>query len=182
MLRTVRVLGLILLTGVAGTTIASAQAGKFLYVGGGLTVPAGDYKDDGAKTGFVADVGLGTNVGSGGRLFAFADIFYGKNNYPDDEGSTTLMGGGANIGIQSSGSSSRVYGYGGLGLQQHKYNPPGGGDGGSSTKPYARGAVGISLGSGNTTFWAEVGYLMGFKDEGYSTAYLPIMAGISIGW
>jgi len=181
MLRLARVLALALCAALVGASAATAQANKFIYAGGGLTVPAGDYKDGGAKTGYVADVGLGTNLGSG-RLFAFADVFYGKNSYPNDEGSTSLMGGGANLGVQSSGSSSRVYGYAGLGMQQHKYNPPGGGDGGSSTKPYARGALGISLGSGNTTFWAEAGYLMGFKDEGYSTAYLPIMAGISIGW
>lgn len=181
MLRMVRVLSLVLSAACLTAGAAAAQASKFLYVGGGMTMPTGDYKEY-AKSGFMADVGLGTNVGSSGRVFAFADIFYGKNNHEDDDGSTTLMGGGANLGIQSSGSSTRIYGYAGLGMQQHKYNPPGGGDGGSETKPFGRGAVGISLGSGNTTFWAEIGMIQGFGGDDGNTAYMPILAGISIGW
>jgi hypothetical protein len=162
-----------------------AQAGKYLYVGGGATLPMGDYKDfgggDGAKTGFMADVGLGTNLGSSGKMFGFVDMFYGKNSHDTDDESTTLIGGGANIGMQTSGTSSRLYGYVGGGLQSHKYNAAGGVDGGSETNPFARGALGISLGSGNTTFWLEAGYVLGFGDEGAKTSYVPLLAGISIG-
>lgn len=181
MLRSARALFLVLAAFTVGSSTALAQASKFLYVGGGLTMPSGDYKEY-AKSGFLADVGLGTNVGSSGKMFAFVDIIYGKNNHDDEGDSTTLMGGGANIGIQSTGSSARIYGYAGAGMQQHKYNPSGGGDGGSETKPYGRGAIGVSLGSGNTTFWAEVGMIQGFGGDDGNTGYMPIIAGISIGW
>lgn len=176
-----RVLGGVMVAMLAMSQSSAAQSTKYVYLGGGLTMPSGDFKDF-AKTGWVADVGLGTSLGSSGRVFGFVDVFYGKNDHDTDGDSTTLMGGGANIGIQSTGSSARVYGYAGLGMQNHKFNTDGVGDGESETKPFGRGAVGISLGSGNTTFWAEVGMVQGFGADNGNTAYLPIMAGISIGW
>lgn len=183
--RLVRVLALALLALVMVTTLGAAQATKFFYLGGGATIPTGDFKDfgagDGAKTGFMADVGIGTSVGSSGRVFAFADVFYGKNNHDTADESTTLTGGGVNIGIQSSGTAARVYGYVGAGLQSHKYNPAAG-ESDSETKGFGRGAVGVSLGSGKTTFWAEIGMVQGFGADDGNTTYLPLLAGVSIGW
>lgn len=175
MRRMLRLVGAVMVAMLALSQASAAQTTKFFAIGGGLTVPTGDYKDY-AKTGWVADAALGTNIGSSGKVFGFVDVFYGKNDHDTDGDSTTLMGGGANIGIQSTGSSARVYGYAGIGMQNHKFNSDGAGDGESDSQVFGRGAVGISLGSGRTTFWAEVGMIQG------DTAYLPIMAGISFGW
>lgn len=180
MSRMVHVLALAVLVSWAGAGSAAAQ-NKFLFLGGGLTMPSGDYKEY-AESGFMAGAGVGTSIGSSGKVFGFVDGFYGKNNHDFEGESTTLMGGGVNVGVQSTGSSARVYGYAGLGMQNHKYNPAGGGDGGSETKPFGRAAVGISLGSGKVTFWAEAGMLQGFGGDDGNTAYMPILAGISIGW
>lgn len=180
MLRQLRVTGLVLVGLLAAATGAMAQSGKYLYLGAGMTMPMGDYKEY-AKTGWMGSIGLGTDLGSSGSLFGFVDGFFGKNSHDDEGDSTTLMGGGLNLGVQSQGGPARVYGYAGLGMQNHKYNTTGVGDGASETKPYARGAVGLSLGSGKTTFWVELGMLQGFGGDGGNTAYMPILAGISIG-
>lgn len=179
MLRLVRILALVVIVGFLGWNEAGAQTRPWLALGGGLTSPIGDYKEY-AKTGWVADVALGRKLGGSGNLEAFADVFYGKNNHDDEGDSTTLMGGGLNLMVTSTGSAARVYGYGGLGMQNHKYNTTGAGDGESDTKPYARGALGISLGSGRTTFWVELGIVQGFGGDGGNTAYMPILAGIGI--
>jgi hypothetical protein len=170
---------LAVLTSLSAT--ASAQVpSTSVFVGGGATVPIGDYKEY-AKTGFLADAGIGRTFGSG-RVFAFADVFYGRNSHETADESTTLLGGGANVGLSSTAGTVRPYAYVGLGMQNHKYNPAGGGDGGSETKPYGRGAVGLSLGSGKTTFWVEAGLIQGFGGDDGNTGYLPIQAGISISW
>jgi hypothetical protein len=180
MVRPGRVIVAALVAALAFAAEGSAQGGETqLYLGGGATMPIGDYKEF-AKTGWMASVGLGRTFGSG-SVFGFVDGFYGKNSHETEDESTTLMGGGANIGISMVGAGPRLYGYAGLGMQNHKYNPAGGGDGGSETNPYARGAIGVSVGSGKTTFWAELGMLQGFGGDGGNTAFLPIMAGISIG-
>lgn len=180
MRRMLRLAGAVVVAMLALSQSSAAQS-KFLYIGGGATMPMGDYKEY-AKTGFMADVGLGTNIGSSGKMFGFVDVIYGKNSHDTTDESTTLMGGGANIGMQSSGASTRIYGYVGAGMQNHKYNPAGGGDGGSETKPYGRGALGLSFGSGKTTFWVEAGVIQGFGGDDGNTAYMPIIAGVSIGW
>lgn len=181
MVRSVRIMGVVL----AATTLlvgtASAQGpSTWVFAGGGATMPMGDYGDY-AKTGFMADVGVGRNFGSG-RVFAFADIFYGKNNHETDGESTTLIGGGANIGISSTAAKARPYAYVGLGMQNHKFNSDGAGDGESETKAYGRGAVGVSLGAGKTTFWIEAGLVQGFGGDDGNTGYVPILAGVSISW
>lgn len=179
--RSMRVFGGVFLALAALSVTAEAQGpSTWVFAGGGATIPIGDYGDY-AKTGFIADVGLGRTFGSG-RVFAFADVFYGKNNHETADESTSLIGGGGNIGISSTASSARPYAYVGLGMQNHKFNPAGGGDGGSETKPYGRGAVGVSLGSGKTTFWIEAGLIQGFGGDDGNTGYLPIQAGVSISW
>lgn len=179
--RSRRVFGVLALALIAFSATAAAQGpSTWMFAGGGMTVPIGDYKEY-AKTGFFADVGVGRTFGSG-RMFAFADLFYGKNNHETADGSTSLVGGGLNIGISSTAEKARPYAYAGLGMQNHKFNPAGGGDGGSETRPYGRGAVGVSLGSGKTTFWIEAGLIQGFGGDDGNTGYLPIQAGISISW
>lgn len=179
MVRPVRVLGAVLVAATIIGAEASAQGSKYLYLGGGATIPMGDYKEF-AKTGWMGSIGLGTSLGSG-NMFAFVDGFYGKNSHEGvaDE-STTLLGGGVNLGIRTSGVT-HLYGYAGAGMQNHKYNPAVG-EGASETKPYGRAAVGVGTGSGRVSFWAELGVLQGFGGDGGNTAYLPILAGISIGW
>lgn len=181
MRRRVRVFGAVATFVVGLTAVGMAQGpSTWVFAGGGATVPIGDYGDY-AKTGFLADAGVGRTFGSG-RVFAFADIFYGKNTHETTDESTSLLGGGVNIGISSTASTVRPYAYAGLGMQNHKFNPAGGGDGGSETKAFGRGAVGVSLGAGKTTFWIEAGLIQGFGGDGGNTGYVPIQAGVSFSW
>lgn len=158
---------------------AAAQGRTFLSLGAGATIPTSDYGDY-AKTGWMGGLGVGTAVGSG-NMFVMASGFFGKNSHEgEDNSSTTLMGGGANIGMMSSGERARLYGYVGGGLQNHKYNPSGDDEGDSEAKPYANGWVGVSLGSAKARPWIQGGMVMGLGGE--KTSYFGVMAGISIGW
>lgn len=187
MLRMLRVLCAVGLLTIGAVSGASAQS-KFFSVGLGATMPSGDFGEY-ANTGWMASAGVGSGIGSG-NMFISGNVFMGKNAHDagdldEDVGSTTLTGVGANVGMMTSGAM-KFYGQVGIGMMQHKYNPPeqfeGECDDCSDTKMYFGGAVGALFGSGKKQFFAQAGLMSRSGDEGDGTQFLTISAGLRFGF
>lgn len=159
----------------AASTAAEAQGRKWFSVGGGMTMPTGDFKNEkDAKNGWMTGAALGTGIGSG-NLFVMAKGFYGKNDSDHHEGETmTLAGGSLNLGLMSRGEMARIYGYVGGGLQSYTNNEH---EEDNATGVLGNAAVGLSVGRGATRFWVQGGLAMN-----KTASYIPVMAGISIGF
>ncbi len=170
--RVFAVAGLLVLAGSVGL---EAQSRKFVSLGGGLTMPTGDFKnDEEAKSGWMTGAALGTGIGSG-NLFVMASGFYGKNGSDHAEGeTTTLTGGTLNVGLMSGGDMVRLYGYAGAGLQNYSNNEHQEENG---TSALGNVAVGLSIGRASTRFWFQGGLAMN-----KTASYIPVLAGISFGF
>ena len=85
-------LGSALLAGAVAVLVSAAPAGaQYIFLGGGATLPMGDYKDF-AKTGWIATAGVGFDVGSRG-LWVEGQGYYGSNKHDDGSGDKTdLLG------------------------------------------------------------------------------------------
>jgi len=96
----------------------SAQASVFL--GGGLTIPTGEYSDY-AKTGWNGFGGVLFAVGEAG-LAVGAEGFFGSNSH-DYEGDKTNLYGGMGLVSYSidTGSSAAPFVFGGVGYMTHSY-------------------------------------------------------------
>lgn len=190
MLRQLRVSSALLLVTTLATSSLAAQSKTFFSVAAGATMPSGSKDSDDygayAKTGWMGMVAVGTAVGKG-NAFVQLNAFMGKNKHeaPDD-GSTTLTGGGASVGISSSGSGMRFYGMVGGGLMQHKYNPADDAecDDCSDSKPYLSGAVGVRFGTKSKSLFVQGGMTTRIsEDEGEGTTkFMSLMAGIRFGF
>jgi len=132
-----------------GTLLAASAApataqeqGINIGVGGGITLPTGDFKDA-AKTGWhgLANVGYGLKSGLGLR----GDFFYGQNNLKDNGAGVTgkfkLAGGLGNVTYTFSGGKSAILPYviGGVGFFNGKADVSGAGLKGSSETKFAWG-------------------------------------------
>lgn len=168
----------------AGTHGVSAQEAReeagprrFFTVGAGATLPLGEFKDEG-KAGFLTGVGIGSGIGSG-NLFLLGSAFYGRNGVSEEgheDDYFALRGGTVNLGLMGSGEGVRPYGYVGLGVQRveekgedHSH--------GAENETFGNAAVGLSFGRGSTRVWVQGGAVLGGEH-----AYLPVSAGVSIGF
>ncbi len=159
---------------------AAAQSTPFVFFGAGATFPMGDYKEY-AKTGWLANAGVGTSIGSKG-LWVGADLFYGSNKHkaPDDGDKTNLLIGLATIGYNfKPGAKVTPYVHGSVGMLNHKYVPATGTGGSESMIAFGGGAGLLFKLGAKSSFWVEGRYLTASKD-GSSTAFVPILAGVSI--
>lgn len=175
MLRLFRVFAVAGLLVFAGSVSLEAQSRKFVSIGGGLTMPTGDFKNaEEAKSGWMTGAALGTGVGAG-NLFVMASGFYGKSGSDHDADEThTLTGGTLNLGMTSPGEMMRVYGYVGAGLQNYKNNEHLEDNG---TSVLGNAAVGLNFGRGTTRFWVQGGLALN-----KTASYIPVLAGISFGF
>lgn len=161
---------------VAVLVTASASQAQYVFLGGGASIPMGDFKDF-AKTGWMAQAGLGADIGDKG-LFIEAEGFYGKNKHkaPDDGDATNIIAGLAAVGYTFMQEKSvRPYVLGGAGFLMHQFDPAVG-DNETETKFAYTGAVGLGFRAGaKVNIWLEARFL-GTAD----TKVLPIMAGLTI--
>lgn len=65
----------------------------FIFVGGGLTIPTGDYADA-TKTGWMGTAGFGVPVAAGKASIGL-EGYYGSNSFDVGDGSIDLFGGAA---------------------------------------------------------------------------------------
>ena len=131
----------------------------FMYLGGGITFPTGDYKTY-AKTGWTSTAGLGLNFGKKANAWLDVEGYYGSNNHSDVVGDKTRVYGGMGaLGYMfAEGKKVRPYLTGGAGFLVHRYrsvnttiNPNT-----TETKFAYTGAAGLDFAVGpKTSFYVE---------------------------
>jgi len=156
--------------------VGMAQNRPSIFVGGGVTIPVGDYADL-AKTGWMATGGVVIPVGTRG-IFIPIEGLYGRNSSEvTGGGHRDLYGGTAGIGYRF-GDQSRVgvYLIGAGGFLVLRTDP---GTGTSATETefayFGAGGVDIPV-SGRVSLWIETRYFA----RG-DVKFVPVFAGISIG-
>jgi hypothetical protein len=167
-------LALLIMGGAA--TPAAGQVGFTL--GGGATVPVGDFGDV-AATGWMAMAGV--RLGLPLLPVGFrAEGLYGQN--PHDGAATdktVLYGAMANVIFQIGPPLVPVKPYliGGVGYLNHKFSPGNSGlPEADEWKPVFGGGVGVNVSLVMVGIFAEVRYLR--RDD---TSFFPIMAGLRLG-
>ncbi len=155
-----------------------AQRSGFVFAGGGLTVPRGDFKTiDLAKTGWIASGGGGVNLSK--SVWIEAEGWYGSNTHNDGTGDrTNLTAGLAAVGYElSPDAKGSAYVLGGGGMMINKLVLATG-TSVSSTKMALSGAAGFLYQlSKRTHLWVEGRYMHTMETGG--TTIIPITAGLS---
>lgn len=171
----------------------AGQAQAFLFLGGGATLPTGDFGKY-AGTGWMLGGGVGFPVGDKG-LMVGAEGFYGANSHDDYTPGEFLDGqggssdrtdlyGAAGVVAYRFGDMAKpgLYVLGLAGLMVHKYVPATGSGDSSTGFLYGAGAgVEIPLSKVNLWFegrWQAAGYSEGNDSE--TTSLFGLFAGISI--
>lgn len=116
MKRTIAIMVALAMLGIAGARDVSAQG---IFVGGGATIPTGDYGDF-ANTGWMAYAGVISPVGTQG-LSIGAEGYYGGNGYEATDGSSKLYGALALAGLTfgPADAAASPFVYGGVGFMSH---------------------------------------------------------------
>jgi hypothetical protein len=163
---------------------ASAQG---VFLGGGVTIPTGDYGEY-AKTGWMVEAGISFPIGENG-LYVFADGLYGSNSHSDHEGDKTNLLGGFG-GVEMSFANEDGAGpfiFAEVGFLRHGYRS-------EEHSEYEENDTGLAFGGGagygiplgeSLQGWVLGRYIQGqySEEEGsedWSTAFFGVMAGVSI--
>jgi opacity protein-like surface antigen len=157
-----------------GATAAQAQQGFLFGVGGGATVPLGDFNID-AKLGWHGLAIVGYNSATSPLGFRL-DGLYGENKLDGSNGKTKLAGGLAN-GVYEfgGGGGARPYLIGGAGVFNVKVPA------GSQTKFALGGGLGLAFPIGSDSrFFVEGRYVNVFTSN-INTSFIPFTAGITFG-
>jgi hypothetical protein len=171
MVRSIRTVGLSLVLLLGITSASSAQ----LFIGGGPTFPNGDYGEY-AKTGWLATVGIGFDLGTKG-LWLAPEFLYGSNSHSDIDGDkTNLYGGDAVLGYTFRRDKSvRPYIFGLGGYLVHQYSPADGEGDSEGAFAYGFGG-GLAFKLGGISLWSEARYMS--RD---GTNFVPILFGLQFG-
>ena len=172
-------------TAVVGIAAAQTPSARF-GLGGGATVPVGDYKDL-DKIGWHG-LGLVQFAVPASPVDIRVDALYGQTTHKDIgttpvPGNSKLYGGLANVVYNISPKlMARPYILGGVGVYHVKVSitsGPGASET-SETKFAFGGGGGVSVGVGQTHFFVE-GRFVSIRESGGSTSFVPITAGVSFG-
>jgi len=158
-----------ILTAAAPRPTAAQVEFSSVFLGGGGTIPVGDF-GDGFKTGWMGAAGFTLAIGDRG-VFAFAEGLYGQNDSEFTGGEKAkLYGGGGALGYRFGDQSKPgVYAYGSAGALVIDVGSP------ETQFSYGGGAgVDIPIGS-KAAIWIE-GRVVATKD----ITMVPVTAGISI--
>ena len=155
---------------------ATAQAqSPILFFGGGATIPNGEYGEY-AKTGWMANAGVGLPVGGKGFMVG-AEVLYGSNKHEFAGDKTNLTGANGFL-LYRFGDQAKTgfYVLGSGGMLNHSFKsesePE---DEGSDTKFAWSGGAGVDVPfGGNKSFWAE-GRYMARSD----TKFIALLVGLS---
>ena len=176
----------VVVTAVAGTSLAAAQSARF-GVGGGLTLPTSDYSDV-DKTGWHAlgkvDISIPMSPVS-----VRADVMYAQTTHKDVAGSpvdgnTKLAGGLASVvwKIPTAAPMVKPYLLAGGGVYNFKQTFPSspGTPEVSETKFTWGAGAGISLGVGPIHGFVE-GRYMSIQTSGTAVKFIPVTVGLAFG-
>jgi len=156
---------------------ASPARAQYVFFGGGLSIPVGDFKDY-AKKGWMATAGLGYDIGDKG-LWVEAEGYFGSNKHSDFEGDkTNLIGGMAAVGYSFMPDKSvSPYITGGVGILAHQFKsedfPE---DNETESKLGYTGAFGLGFRAGGKAHVFLEGRLLGSE----SSKAILALAGVSI--
>lgn len=163
----------------AATSSLSAQSKVSVGVGGGLTVPLGDF-GDAAKLGWHGTAHLGYGLPSG--LGFRGEFFYGQNKVDANvDAKFKLAGGMGSVTYDiKTGSGLKPYILGGVGYFQVKAE--GGGGSISESKVAFGGGAGLKFKAGSdANIFVESRYLS-VSTSGSSTTFIPLTVGVSFGF
>ncbi len=173
----------------AGTALAigatAAQAQVSFGVGGGVTLPLGDFKDV-AKTGWngLANIGYDLPSGVGVR----GDFYYGQNNAKGVPSGVSakwkLTGGLGNVLYSFGGAgSAQPYLIGSVGFMNLKATASSGGVSASAseTKMTFGGGAGLKFKAGSKASVFVEGRYLSINSSGSNANFIPITIGVNFG-
>lgn len=176
----IRLLGAGLVVTLAAFAAPSGSAAQAsIFVGGGLSVPTGDYGEF-AKAGWMGQAGVVVPMGAGGFGIG-ASGFYGSSSHdaPFDGDKTNLYGGTAFVIYTMSGDGALLpYAFAGPAYMTHAYKPETGADVSGSGLGLT-GGVGADIPIGSVRGFVEGQYLTGIGDEVDGTDLFNINVGVS---
>lgn len=174
--------GRFLLALVLASAVPTVLAAQSVWVGGGGSVPLGDYGDY-ANTGFLAVAGVAIPVGDGG-LDVFGEGFFGQNSHSDVDGDKTnpygFMG-GAQFTFGEADATQGLYVFGEVGILFHKYGSDDFEGSTDSGLGYGAGA-GYFFPLGGLNGWIEARAMSASTGDGDSsgkTSFLGLLAGVN---
>ena len=172
---TAAMVGAVALLVIGAPTAAKAQARGYIMLGPGIAIPVGDYKDDGAKTGWLGQVAGGVSSGMiGGRI----NGSFIRNGIEGTDENVRILGAMADLAV-SPRTSGKIGPYllGGVGFQNGKNSTPGSE---SETKFAWNAGAGFVVQAGGIGIFVE-GKFLSIRTAGSSTNLIPISAGIRWG-
>jgi opacity protein-like surface antigen len=168
-----------MLVGAVAVLVAASPArAQYVFFGGGLTIPTGEFKDDAAKKGWIATAGVGFDIGTQG-LWAELQGYFGNNNYEGTGGDKLqIIQGMAALGYSFMPEKSLTpWVMAGAGILNHKYKPGTTGLTGDSESKFAwEGGAGLSFKAGSKAhLW------VGGQYTGSSYVHMfSVLAGVTI--
>ncbi len=149
----------------------------FLWAGGGVTFPTGDYSDA-TDTGWLGTAGIGVNIGGSGAA-VFGEGIYGQNSFAGTaDGNAKLFGAMGGL-IYRAGDPANVGPYGFVGGGLLVVDPS---DGDSESNFGYEVGIGLDVPtSGNVGFWFEVRYMGSTGSDTVDANIFGILAGIGVG-
>ncbi len=177
------VLAVLAVVCLVGVGTLSAQNVSF-GVGGGLIKPLGDYNTV-DKLGFIAGAGVRIPIGTAPVAVRIEGTF-SQTSHKDFQGSAVdgksrIIGGMASLVYAfQAGGSVTPYVLGGVGFYNLKVTVPSASVDTSTSKIGFGGGAGLRFPMGSASLFVEARY-MNIATSGGSTAYVPIIAGVSFG-
>ncbi len=171
------IVGLVAGAVVGSLAVSMAHAQANIYIGGGPSIPVGEFGDY-AKTGWLATAGFSVPVGGKG-LSVGGEVMYGSNKHSDFAGDKTNLPGAFGFLMYRVGDQSKpgIYLFGQAGILNHQYKTSGspGYSGESDWKFAAGGGAGVDIPAGGVNVFVEGRFI-----TRSGTSFIPIQAGISI--
>lgn len=164
-----------------GAVRAEAQSGLNFGLGGGVSLPTGDFADFSKSLGWQGTAIVGYQPA--GSLGARADFLYGQTKFDRDEagldGKTTLAGGLASL-VYSIPSAGAVKPYliGGAGVYNVKIDPDGL-PSDDETKFAAGGGLGIKFKAGSDANFFVEGRFINVFTSGSDANFIPVTVGVT---
>ena len=158
---------------------ADIKARGYFGLGGGLSIPVGDYADV-TKTGWVGDV-FGGFTTKGGLVGGRLDAMWAQNSNKSGDGHTRLLGANADVVITPGRRPMKVHPYflAGLGVYNGKSTQTGAS--GSSTKFAINGGAGVQVHTGHRMDVFLEGRFVTIRTSGTATNFVPIFLGLRWG-
>jgi len=167
-----------------GTTVAQAQVS--LGVGGGVSIPLGDF-GDAAKTGWNGLASIGYDMPSG--LGVRGDFYYGQHSFegsvPSGVSAKWKLAGGLGNVLYSFGGAATAHPYiiGSIGFMDLKATASAGGASASAseTKVTFGGGAGVKFKAGSRASVFVEGRYLTINTSGSNANFIPITLGVSFG-